>query len=211
MIISGMKKGKPGKCWTANWFVIEFWCPELKLKCRVEAKRNGINRVEVVVCDRILPTSASNKERTEPQMNECQEDNAEEEEDEQTDEAALNQNKDYRVNIISQLPVQENLGQQPQNDQGLNAMSQTEKNDIGPAQVGVQEKPKKGKVSKKTKIAGLNTSYEPSQGSNAQTQTKISLAVPQPKVTPKKGTKKPKQVKSELKNSNDDEDGEQSS
>ncbi|KAA6402786.1 MAG: hypothetical protein EZS28_001696 [Streblomastix strix] len=36
---------------------------------------------------------------------EDQEDIAEEEEDEQTDEAALNQNKDYRVNIISQPSI----------------------------------------------------------------------------------------------------------
>ncbi|KAA6367850.1 MAG: hypothetical protein EZS28_036624 [Streblomastix strix] len=39
--------------------------------------------------------SASNRERTEPQINEGHEDNVEEEEDQQTDEAALNQNKDY--------------------------------------------------------------------------------------------------------------------
>ncbi|KAA6363039.1 MAG: hypothetical protein EZS28_041433, partial [Streblomastix strix] len=44
--------------------------------------------------------SASNRERTEPQTNESHDDNADEEEVEQTDEAALNQNKDYRVNII---------------------------------------------------------------------------------------------------------------
>ncbi|KAA6368889.1 MAG: hypothetical protein EZS28_035583, partial [Streblomastix strix] len=42
--------------------------------------------------------SASNRKRTEPQINEGHDDdNADEEEDEQTDEAALNQNKDYRV------------------------------------------------------------------------------------------------------------------
>ncbi|KAA6377612.1 MAG: hypothetical protein EZS28_026861 [Streblomastix strix] len=49
--------------------------------------------------------SASNRKRTEPQINGGHDDNADEEEDEQTDEAALNQNKDYRVNIISQPPV----------------------------------------------------------------------------------------------------------
>ncbi|KAA6375059.1 MAG: hypothetical protein EZS28_029416, partial [Streblomastix strix] len=89
--------------------------------------------------------SASNRERTEPQINEGHDDNADEEEDEQTDEAALNQNKDYKVNMNSQLPVQENLGTQPQNNQGLNALSQMEKDDLGPALVGVQEKPKSGR------------------------------------------------------------------
>ncbi|KAA6361393.1 MAG: hypothetical protein EZS28_043081 [Streblomastix strix] len=79
--------------------------------------------------------SASNGERTYPQINEGHEYNAEEEEDEQTDEATLNQNKDYRVNIISQSPVLENLGTQPQNNQGLNALSQMEKDNAGPAAV----------------------------------------------------------------------------
>ncbi|KAA6315761.1 MAG: hypothetical protein EZS28_055368, partial [Streblomastix strix] len=49
--------------------------------------------------------STINNERTEPQINEGHEDNADEVEDEQTDEAALNQNKDYRVNVVSQLQV----------------------------------------------------------------------------------------------------------
>ncbi|KAA6379315.1 MAG: hypothetical protein EZS28_025153, partial [Streblomastix strix] len=95
--------------------------------------------------------SASIRERIEPQISESHDDNADEEEDEQTDEATLNQNKDYRVNIISQPPVLENLGTQPQNNQGLNALSQMEKDDAGPAPVGVQEKPKKGRGSKNQK------------------------------------------------------------
>ncbi|KAA6359047.1 MAG: hypothetical protein EZS28_045426 [Streblomastix strix] len=32
-----------GNCWTANQFVTEFWCPEPKLKCWAEAKRNSVN------------------------------------------------------------------------------------------------------------------------------------------------------------------------
>ncbi|KAA6366157.1 MAG: hypothetical protein EZS28_038316 [Streblomastix strix] len=88
--------------------------------------------------------SANNRERTEPQINEGHDDNADEEEDEQTDEAALNQNKDYRVNIITQPPAQENLGTQSQNVQGSNAQSQMEKDDAVPATIGVQEKRKKG-------------------------------------------------------------------
>ncbi|KAA6369760.1 MAG: hypothetical protein EZS28_034714 [Streblomastix strix] len=67
--------------------------------------------------------SVNNRERTELQINECHDDNADEEEDEQTDEAALNQNKDYRVNVHSQPLVQENLDIQPQNNQGSNALS----------------------------------------------------------------------------------------
>ncbi|KAA6354690.1 MAG: hypothetical protein EZS28_049783 [Streblomastix strix] len=59
--------------------------------------------------------SAGNRERTELKINDGHEDNIEEEEDEQSDEAALNQNKDYRVIIISQSQVQENLGTQLQN------------------------------------------------------------------------------------------------
>ncbi|KAA6360251.1 MAG: hypothetical protein EZS28_044222, partial [Streblomastix strix] len=52
--------------------------------------------------------SAIYSERIEPQINEGQQDNAEEGEDEQTDEAAINLNKYYRVYIISQSLVQEN-------------------------------------------------------------------------------------------------------
>ncbi|KAA6353537.1 MAG: hypothetical protein EZS28_050936 [Streblomastix strix] len=58
--------------------------------------------------------SANNRESTEPQINEGREDSADEEEDEQTDEAALNLTKVYRVTIISKPPVQENLGTQSQ-------------------------------------------------------------------------------------------------
>ncbi|KAA6360073.1 MAG: hypothetical protein EZS28_044401 [Streblomastix strix] len=60
---------------------------------------------------------ASNKERTDLQINEGQEDNAEEEENELTDKAALIQNKDYRVISISQSPVQKNLYTSLQNNQ----------------------------------------------------------------------------------------------
>ncbi|KAA6375045.1 MAG: hypothetical protein EZS28_029429 [Streblomastix strix] len=130
--------------------------------------------------------SASNRERTEPQINEGYDDNANEEEDEQIDEAALNQQKDYRVNTISQAPVQENLSKQSQNIQGLNALNQMEKDDAGPAPVGVQEKPKKGKRSKKAKTEGLNASVEQNQGNNAQYQTNTASKVPRPKAVPKK-------------------------
>ncbi|KAA6370791.1 MAG: hypothetical protein EZS28_033681, partial [Streblomastix strix] len=66
--------------------------------------------------------SASNRERTEPQINEGHDDNADEEEDEQTDEAALNQNKDYSVNVITQPQAQENLSTQSQNVQSQMAL-----------------------------------------------------------------------------------------
>ncbi|KAA6369844.1 MAG: hypothetical protein EZS28_034628 [Streblomastix strix] len=71
--------------------------------------------------------SASNRERTDPQINEGREDNADEEEDEQIDETAKIQNKDYKINVISWPPVQENLGIQPQNNQGVNQLSYMEK------------------------------------------------------------------------------------
>ncbi|KAA6396580.1 MAG: hypothetical protein EZS28_007893 [Streblomastix strix] len=115
---------------------------------------------------------ASNRERTEPQINEGHEDIAEEEEDKQTDEAALNQNKDYRVNIISQPLVQENLGTQPQNNLGLNALSQMEKDDSSLAPTGVQEKPKQRKGNKKSKTKGLNASDKQSYCRKAHAQTK---------------------------------------
>ncbi|KAA6367298.1 MAG: hypothetical protein EZS28_037176 [Streblomastix strix] len=92
--------------------------------------------------------SAGNWQKQDFQINEGHENNAEEEEDEQTDEAALNQNKDYRVIVISQLPVQENLGTQPQNNQGLNALSQMDKDSIGHSPVGVMVKPRKKKEAK---------------------------------------------------------------
>ncbi|KAA6360816.1 MAG: hypothetical protein EZS28_043657, partial [Streblomastix strix] len=151
---------------------------------------------------RLRPTeagsiSASNRERTEPQINEGHDDNVDEEEDEQTDEAALNQNKDYRVNMNSQLPVQENLGTQPQNNQGLNALSQMEKDDVGPALVGVQEKPKKGRGSKKAKTEGLNASVEQNQGNNAQAQTKTTSKVPKTKAASKRNKKAAEEDKPE--------------
>ncbi|KAA6365320.1 MAG: hypothetical protein EZS28_039155, partial [Streblomastix strix] len=131
-------------------------------------------------------------------------DNADEEEDEQTDEAALNQNKDYRVNVISQPLVQENLGTQPQNNQGLNALSQMEKDDVGPAPVGVQEKPKKGRGSKKAKTEGLNASVEQNQGNIAQAQTKTTSKVPKTKAASKRIKKAAEEVKPEPKNSNNE-------
>ncbi|KAA6365602.1 MAG: hypothetical protein EZS28_038871 [Streblomastix strix] len=134
--------------------------------------------------------SANNREKIDPQMNEGHE-NAEEEEEEQTDETALNQNEDYRVNINSYSIVQENLGIQSQNYQVLNTMSQMDKDNIGPAQVGVHEKPKKGKESKKIKpTEGLIVSNEPSQGSNDQIQIQTASTFPKTKATPKKKARK---------------------
>ncbi|KAA6373100.1 MAG: hypothetical protein EZS28_031372, partial [Streblomastix strix] len=153
--------------------------------------------------------SANNRERTEPQINEGHDDNADEEEDEQTDEAALNQNKDYRVNIISQPPVQENLGTQSQTVQGLIALNQMEKDDAGPAPVGVQEKPKKGRGSKKAKAGDLNTPVEQNQGKNAQDQTNTASKVPKPKAAPKRGKKAAEEVKPEPKNSKEEGEEEQ--
>ncbi|KAA6403421.1 MAG: hypothetical protein EZS28_001049 [Streblomastix strix] len=152
--------------------------------------------------------SASNRERTEPQINEGHDGNADEEVDEQTDEAALNQNKDYRVNVISQPPVQANLGTQSQNIQDLNALNQMEKEDAGPAPVGVQEKPKKGKGSKKLNTESLNASDEQIQGNDAQTQTQTTSKVPKPKAAPKRGRKADEDVKFKPKNSNNDDEEE---
>ncbi|KAA6369732.1 MAG: hypothetical protein EZS28_034739, partial [Streblomastix strix] len=118
--------------------------------------------------------SDSNSERTDPQLNEGNEDNGKEEKDEQADEAALNLNKDYRINLISLPLVQKES-------------SQMEKNNPGPAPNRVQEKPKKGKRSRKSKTEGLNASGEPIQGSNAQAQTKTTSKVPKPKAMPKRG------------------------
>ncbi|KAA6354423.1 MAG: hypothetical protein EZS28_050051 [Streblomastix strix] len=154
--------------------------------------------------------SASNRERTEPQITEGHDDNADEEEDEQTDEAALNQNKDCKVNITSLPLVQESLSTQPQNNQGLSALSQKEKDDSSPAQIGVQEKPKKGRGSKKSKTEGLIASDEQSQGNNAQSQTKPISKVPKPKAAPKRGKKTAEEVKSEPKNSNNEGEQEHS-
>ncbi|KAA6352845.1 MAG: hypothetical protein EZS28_051629 [Streblomastix strix] len=150
--------------------------------------------------------SASNRERTEPQINEDHEDNADEEEDKQTDEAALNQNKDYRVNIISQPPVQENLGTQSQNIQGLNALNQMEKDETGHALVGVQEKPKKGRGSKKAKAGDLNAPAEQNQGNNAQDQTNTAPKTPKSKAAPKRGRKAAEEVKPEPKKTSKEQD-----
>ncbi|KAA6402914.1 MAG: hypothetical protein EZS28_001555 [Streblomastix strix] len=147
--------------------------------------------------------SDSNRESTDPQINESNEDNAEEEEDEQTDEAPLNQIKDNRANLISQTLVLENLGTQPQDNQILNALSQMEEDVSGPALVGVQEKPEQRKRSRKSKTEGLNASEE-SQGSNALTQTKTTSKVPKHKAAPNRGKKKSEQVNPEPKNSNNE-------
>ncbi|KAA6370549.1 MAG: hypothetical protein EZS28_033925, partial [Streblomastix strix] len=77
------------------------------------------------------------------------------------------------------------------------------------APVGVQEKPKKGKGSKKSKTEGLNVSDEQSQGSNAKAQTKTTSKLPKPKSPPKRGREKVEQVKPDLKNSNDEDEGKQ--
>ncbi|KAA6399075.1 MAG: hypothetical protein EZS28_005398 [Streblomastix strix] len=154
--------------------------------------------------------SACNRERTDPQINEGQEDNAEEEEDEQTDEAALIQNKDYRVNIILYLQDYAIQGKQPQNNQGLNTLSQMEKDDSDPTPAGIQKKPKKGRGSKKTKTKGLCASNESCKGYNVKTQTKTASKVPKPKATRIKGWKKAELVRYEPKNSNDEDEWEQS-
>ncbi|KAA6370792.1 MAG: hypothetical protein EZS28_033682, partial [Streblomastix strix] len=145
--------------------------------------------------------SASNRERTEPQINEGHDDNADEEEDEQTDEAALNQNKDYRVNIITQPQVQENLSTQSQNGQGPNTQTQMEKDDVVPAPIVAQEKPKKGRQSKKAKADGLNAPAEQNQGSNAQEQT---LKTSKTKAATKKGKKAAEEVKPDPKNAKEE-------
>ncbi|KAA6392000.1 MAG: hypothetical protein EZS28_012469 [Streblomastix strix] len=151
-------------------------CPSLNSRLRIKEAES---------------VSARNRERTDPQINEDQEDNAEEEEEEQADEATLTQNKDYRVNIKSQFPVQENLGTKPQNYQSLNTLSQMQKDNSGLAPVWVQKKPKKGKGNKKTKSTeGLNASNEPSQGSDAQTKTKTASTVLKTKATLKTGRQK---------------------
>ncbi|KAA6337764.1 MAG: hypothetical protein EZS28_052760 [Streblomastix strix] len=98
---------------------------------------------------------------------------------------------------------------QQQNNQSLKTFSSIDLEDIVHAPVGVQEKLRKRKGWKKTKIGSLTASNEPIQGSNAHTQTKAASKFPKPKVTTKKGTKKPKQVTSETKNSNEEDEEEQ--
>ncbi|KAA6356666.1 MAG: hypothetical protein EZS28_047807, partial [Streblomastix strix] len=134
------------------------------------------------------PISARNRKRTDRQINERQSDNAEEEE-EQTDETSLNQNKDYRANVITQNPVEQNQVSQSQSSQSLNVPNQLEKVDVGPALIGVQEKPKRGRGSKKAKTEGLNASVEQNQGNNAQSQTKTASKVPKTKAAPKRSKK----------------------
>ncbi|KAA6358543.1 MAG: hypothetical protein EZS28_045930 [Streblomastix strix] len=79
-----------------------------------------------------------------------QDDNAEEK-DEQTDEAALNQNKDYRFDVITQKPVEQNLVSQFQSSQGLiSLILMNNDEDIVLAPHGVQKNPKKrGKYAQK--------------------------------------------------------------
>ncbi|KAA6403010.1 MAG: hypothetical protein EZS28_001453, partial [Streblomastix strix] len=120
----------------------------------------------------------------------AEEEEEEEDDDEQVDEEALIQSKDYRVNINSYLPVQENLGIQPQNNQGLNTLGQMKKEKPVPAPVGVQEKLKKGKGSKNIiSTEDFNASNEPSQGNNDQTQIYTASTVPKPNVASKRGRK----------------------
>ncbi|KAA6371051.1 MAG: hypothetical protein EZS28_033421, partial [Streblomastix strix] len=196
--------------------------PKFKLKqhqqfqksklCPKEARKNP-NSLQISDTPDIqgIIGQLTGKEQNLKQMNEGYEDNAEEEEDEQTDDAALFQNKDYRVNLIAQPPIQENLGSLPQNNQGLNALNQMDKDNTNPAAVGIQEKPKKGKGSKQTKLTeGLIASNEQSQSSNTQIQTQTASTVPKIKAMPKRGSKKPKQVKHETKISNYENEGEQS-
>ncbi|KAA6390973.1 MAG: hypothetical protein EZS28_013502 [Streblomastix strix] len=132
--------------------------------------------------------SAMNRKKTSPQINQGQNDNAEEDE-EQTDEAALNQNIDYRINVIIQNSVEQNLASQSQSNQCLIAPNQMEKDvDIGFAPDGIQEKPKTRKRSKKKASAGgLHASDEPSQSFVAQVQTKYKTStVPKPKTSSNK-------------------------
>ncbi|KAA6401942.1 MAG: hypothetical protein EZS28_002531 [Streblomastix strix] len=138
--------------------------------------------------------SANNMERTVSQINEVHEDNDEGQEDEQIVEAALIQDKEYRINVISKPPVYENLIIQPQNDQNLNAMSQMEKDDQGLAPVGVREKPKRGKGNVKTKIEGISVSNEPKLGRNVQIQTKTAFTVPKAKAMLKRGRNLPNRL-----------------
>ncbi|KAA6402055.1 MAG: hypothetical protein EZS28_002420 [Streblomastix strix] len=153
--------------------------------------------------------SARNTKTVNTQINIGQEDNAEEDEVEQTNEAALIRNKDQRSNVISQLLVYENLGTQPQNDQGLNALKQMKKYDTGPAPVEIKEKPKKGRGSKKAKVGDLNAPVEQNQGISAQDQTNTASKTPKPKAAPKRGKKAAEEVKLEPKNAKEDGEGEQ--
>ncbi|KAA6377613.1 MAG: hypothetical protein EZS28_026862 [Streblomastix strix] len=79
-----------------------------------------------------------------------------------------------------------------------------EKDDAGPAPVRVQEKPKKGRGSKKAKTEGLNASVEQNQGNNAQDQTNTASKVPKPNVVSKRGKKAAEEVKLEPKNFNEE-------
>ncbi|KAA6317503.1 MAG: hypothetical protein EZS28_055088, partial [Streblomastix strix] len=115
--------------------------------------------------------------------------------------AALNQNKDYRVNIITQSQVQENLSTQSQNVQGSNAQSQMEKDEVVPAPIGVQGKSKRGRTSKKAKAEGMNAPAIQNQGSNAQEQT---TKTPKTKAAPKRSKKAAEEVKPEPKNSKEE-------
>ncbi|KAA6383169.1 MAG: hypothetical protein EZS28_021305 [Streblomastix strix] len=146
--------------------VKEFW-RENSVFLRVACVRNeydSMDETETLI-------SARNMKRTEPQITEDQEENAEDEEDQQTDEAAQIQNQDYRLIINSQPKVQENLGIQPQNGEGINALNQMDKDDTCAALDEVQEKPKKRKRTKGTlSTCGIYASDDLSQISNPQTQ-----------------------------------------
>ncbi|KAA6362321.1 MAG: hypothetical protein EZS28_042153 [Streblomastix strix] len=76
-----------------------------------------------------------------------------------------------------------------------------EKDDAVPAPIGVQEKPKKGRASKKAKAEGLNAPAEQNQGSNAQEQTP---KIPKTKATSKRGKKAAEEEKPEPKNAKEE-------
>ncbi|KAA6365589.1 MAG: hypothetical protein EZS28_038881, partial [Streblomastix strix] len=101
------------------------------------------------------------------------------------------------------------LDTQSQNVQGLNALNQMEKVDASPVPVGVQEKPKKGRGSKKAKAGDLNVPVEQNQGNSAQDQTNTASKTPKLKSAPKRCKKAAEEVKSQPKNSKEEGEEEQ--
>ncbi|KAA6363040.1 MAG: hypothetical protein EZS28_041434 [Streblomastix strix] len=79
-----------------------------------------------------------------------------------------------------------------------------EKDDAGPVPSEVQEKPKKGRGSKKAKTDGLNALVEQNQGNNAQDQTNTASKTPKPKAVSKRCKKAAEEVKSEPRNSKEE-------
>ncbi|KAA6365928.1 MAG: hypothetical protein EZS28_038547 [Streblomastix strix] len=86
-----------------------------------------------------------------------------------------------------------------------------EKDDAGPAPVEIQEKPKQGRGSKKSKTEGLNASDEQCHCRNAQAQTKPTSKVPKSTDAPKRSRKNAEKVISEPKTFNGENECEQSS